>query len=73
MNPAITATRRQFLQRASGGFGALALAGLWNELQAAPTDTVLQRRLLERDVVLLQKPFTAASLAAKVREALDRT
>ena len=35
-------------------------------------DTVLQRRLLERDVVLLQKPFTAASLAAKVREALDR-
>ena len=36
-------------------------------------DTVLQRRLLERDVVLLQKPFTAATLAAKVREALDRT
>ena len=35
-------------------------------------DTVLQRRLLERDVVLLQKPFTAASLAGKVREALDR-
>lgn len=35
-------------------------------------DTVLQRRLLQRDVVLLQKPFTAASLAGKVREALDR-
>ena len=35
-------------------------------------DTVLQRRLLERDVVLLQKPFTAESLAGKVREALDR-
>jgi PAS domain S-box-containing protein len=35
-------------------------------------DTVLQRRLLERDVVLLQKPFTTESLAGKVREALDR-
>ena len=34
--------------------------------------TVLQRRLLERDVVLLQKPFTTESLVGKVREALDR-
>ena len=31
-------SRREFLQRASGGFGAIALAGLWNELQAAPAD-----------------------------------
>lgn len=30
-------TRREFLKRASGGFGSLALAGLWNELQARPT------------------------------------
>ncbi|MFT5126767.1 MAG: hypothetical protein ACI8W8_000362 [Rhodothermales bacterium] len=28
-------TRRAFLHRASGGFGALALAGLWSDLQAA--------------------------------------
>mgnify|MGYP001792053472 CR=1 FL=1 len=35
-------------------------------------DTVLQRRLLQRDVVLLQKPFTTESLVRKVREALDR-
>jgi len=31
-------TRREFLRRASGGFGALALAGLSNELQAAPVN-----------------------------------
>lgn len=31
-------SRREFLRRASGGFGALALAGLWSELQAASTD-----------------------------------
>ena len=30
-------SRREFLHRASGGFGALALAGLWSELQAAET------------------------------------
>ena len=29
-------TRREFLSRASGGFGSLALAGLCNDLQAAP-------------------------------------
>ena len=30
-------TRRELLHRASGGFGAIALAGLWSELQAAET------------------------------------
>ena len=29
-------TRREFLHRASGGFGSIALAGLWRDLQAAP-------------------------------------
>ena len=29
-------TRREFLHRASGGFGSVALAGLWNDLQATP-------------------------------------
>ena len=38
------ATRREFLSRASGGFGALALAGLWNGLQAAPTDPLAARQ-----------------------------
>ena len=36
-------TRREFLRRASGGFGALALAGLWNELHAAPSDPLAAR------------------------------
>lgn len=36
-------TRRAFLSRASGGFGALALAGLWSELHAAPTDPLAAR------------------------------
>ena len=31
-------TRREFLHRASGGFGALALAGMWNDAQAASND-----------------------------------
>jgi signal transduction histidine kinase len=34
-------------------------------------DVILQRRLLERDVALLQKPFTAERLARRTREALD--
>ena len=36
-------------------------------------DVILNRQLLERDVVLVQKPFTVAILSAKIREALDRT
>ncbi|MDB5391916.1 MAG: hypothetical protein JWM11_7562 [Planctomycetaceae bacterium] len=36
-------TRREFLHAASGGFGALALAGLWNEVQAAPSDPLAAR------------------------------
>ena len=36
-------TRREFLRRASGGFGALALAGLWNELHAASADPLAAR------------------------------
>ena len=35
-------------------------------------DVILQHRLVERDVTLLQKPFTGSALAAKVREVLDR-
>ncbi len=34
-------------------------------------DVILQHRLLEHDIMLLQKPFTIAGLAQKVREALD--
>jgi hypothetical protein len=30
-----SSSRREFLQRASGGFGAVALSGLWSETQAA--------------------------------------
>ena len=43
MNTSLRTTRREFLQRASGGFGALALAGLWNELQGAPADPLAAR------------------------------
>src|SRR6516225_2474871 len=35
--------RRQFLHQAAGGFGALALAGMWAELQAAEKDPVAPR------------------------------
>lgn len=38
MNLPLQSNRREFLHRASGGFGALALAGMWNEMQAASTD-----------------------------------
>lgn len=34
-------------------------------------DVILQHRLLEHDVALLQKPFTRESLARKVRDVLD--
>ena len=34
-------------------------------------DVILQHKLLEHDVTLLQKPFTPAGLASKVREVLD--
>lgn len=36
-------SRREFLSRASGGFGAIALAGLCKELQAAPTNPLAAR------------------------------
>jgi two-component system cell cycle sensor histidine kinase/response regulator CckA len=36
-------------------------------------DVVLQHRLTEHDVILLQKPFTADALATKVRQALERS
>lgn len=32
----VSTTRREFLHRASGGFGSVALSGLWSDLQAAP-------------------------------------
>ncbi len=35
-------------------------------------DVILQQQLLERDVTLLQKPFTSSALACKVREVLDQ-
>jgi hypothetical protein len=38
MNSAFSTSRRDFLHRASGGFGALALAGLWDEARAAAGD-----------------------------------
>jgi signal transduction histidine kinase len=34
-------------------------------------DVILQHQLLERDVTILQKPFTAATIHTKVREVLD--
>ena len=34
-------------------------------------DIVLQHRLTERNVLLLQKPFTSEALLDKVREALS--
>jgi two-component system cell cycle sensor histidine kinase/response regulator CckA len=36
-------------------------------------DVILNHQLLERDVVLVQKPFTVVTLSAKIREALDHT
>src|SRR5206468_1306932 len=33
----LSLTRRQMLRRAAGGFGALALAGIWAEAEAAAT------------------------------------
>lgn len=36
-------SRREFLSRASGGFGAIALAGLSNDLQAAPVNPLAAR------------------------------
>jgi len=38
MSPYFHQSRRDFLHRASGGFGALALAGLWDEVQASSGD-----------------------------------
>jgi len=43
MNLPLHTNRRDFLHRASGGFGALALAGMWNEIQAASTDPLLAK------------------------------
>jgi len=34
-------------------------------------DVILQHQLVTRDVALLQKPFSAAGLARKVRQVLD--
>src|SRR4051794_28098094 len=36
-------SRREFLRRASGGFGTLALAGLLQDLHAAPSDPLAPR------------------------------
>jgi hypothetical protein len=38
MSSSFQPSRRDFLHRASGGFGALALAGMWDEAQAALSD-----------------------------------
>ena len=37
-------SRRDFLRRASGGFGALALAGLWDEVHGAAVDPLAPQR-----------------------------
>jgi hypothetical protein len=44
MNPHFHQSRRDFLHRASGGFGALALAGLWDEVQASSSDPLASGR-----------------------------
>ncbi len=49
MNDSLSLSRREWLGRASGGFGALALAGLWSELNGAtPAPTVAADPLAER-------------------------
>ena len=42
-NPMFQPSRREFLRRASGGFGAVALAGLWSELEAESADPLAPR------------------------------
>jgi hypothetical protein len=44
MNSLFQPTRREFLHRASGGFGALALAGLWDEAHGASVDPLAARQ-----------------------------
>jgi hypothetical protein len=39
----LSLTRRQFLHRAAGGFGAIALAGLWAEAHASATSPIAAR------------------------------
>ncbi|HTE43600.1 MAG TPA: response regulator [Gemmatimonadaceae bacterium] len=62
------------------GIGGRVLAEQINELRPGVAvlfitgysdDVILRHRLVEHDVVLLQKPFTTAVLAQKVREALE--
>ena len=43
MDSPLHPSRREFLSRASGGFGALALAGLLGESQAAESDPLAPR------------------------------
>ncbi len=43
MSYLIKPTRRQFLETASGGFAATALAGIWNDVQAASRDPLAAR------------------------------
>ena len=40
----LSTSRREFLHRASGGFGAVALSGLWNNLQAQSHDPLSARQ-----------------------------
>jgi hypothetical protein len=40
----LSTSRREFLHRASGGFGAVALSGLWNNLQAQAHDPLSARQ-----------------------------
>jgi CheY-like chemotaxis protein len=63
------------MPKMSGTELAEALRGICPDLRVllgSGYNTALQDGLAERDVAFLQKPFTAAQLAAKVRETLDR-
>ncbi len=53
----IDGTRREFLHRASGGFGALALAGIWNDLAA---ESGHQDEIASNDPLAPRKPHFPA-------------
>ncbi len=44
MTNQIPISRRQFLSTAAGGFGGIALAGMWSEVQAADGDPLAAHR-----------------------------
>ncbi len=75
-------SRRDFLRRASGGFGSLALAGILSELDAAPADPLSPRqghfpakadRVRAGDVLDVSLPAPREPLAVVAREELPRS